>query len=737
MRNLYLIFLSCLFILSSFLARAYDRPNHFSFFTTSDFENTFELFDFGPLAPPVLTRGPYLQVGKQDSITIRWRTDIACDSKVTWGTVFGTYPNTFTDAVSTTEHIVRIGGLTADTKYWYTIGSTTTQLQATNTNYFLTLPLSNTTRKLRFLAIGDCGNASTNQTNVRNTFINYIGANDIDAMILLGDNAYSSGLDAEFQTEFFDIYKNDFLRYYKLYPAPGNHDYGNSSANTGLRNMPYHQNFTVPMAGEIGGVPSGVKNYYSFNVGDVHLVSLDSYGKDDANTTNLYDTTGAQATWLKADLAANTKKWTVAYFHHPPYTKTSHTSDTELDLVAVREKFIRILERFGVDLVLCGHAHGYERSYLLKGFYNTYASPLLDASFSVASHTATGNTQNAKYDATASSCPYAYNSGQYNHGTVYVVAGSAGQIGGTSAGYPQNCMYYSDATNGGCFYFEVDSNRLDAKFISYTTAPTPVIRDQFTIFKDVNRVNNITTNKNVPSTLKASWRGNYYWPSNGGATTQGVTIPNATTGSFVYTVQDASSGSCITDVFNVTVNNPLPISLISFNATLSNDKVLLEWKTAQEQNNKSFTIEKSTDGTHFTFFGKMNGNGTSSLTHNYQMIDYTPCDGVSYYRLSQTDYDGNTVYFDTRTIHYMSRNSFTAGFVNASSNNLNIIVNSSKDNNISVRVIDMQGKEIVKESFSMQAGSSTTRHLQLQPGVYVVVLTNNSGDRISNKVIVQ
>ena len=93
-----------------------------------------ELSTTDNFAPPVLTRGPYLQSGKQDSITIRWRTDIPCDTKITWGTVFGTYPNLLTDATSTTEHILRIGGLSADTKYWYTIGSTATQLQATNTN---------------------------------------------------------------------------------------------------------------------------------------------------------------------------------------------------------------------------------------------------------------------------------------------------------------------------------------------------------------------------------------------------------------------------------------------------------------------------------------------------------------------------------------------------------------------------------------------------------------------------
>ncbi len=494
--------------------------------------------------PAVLTRGPYLQVGTQTSIIIRWRTDIAENSRVQWGTVFGTYTGTVNSATSSTEHIVQISGLTADTKYWYTIGSSTQTLQATNTNYFLTLPPSNTTRKLRFIALGDCGNNSANQVDVKNTLINYVGSNDIDAMLLLGDNAYATGT-------------------------------GKTGATPAL-SMPYHLNFSVPSVGQNGGLASNVQNYYSFNIGDVHFISPDSYGKDDGNTTKLYDTSGAQATWLKADLAANTKRWTIAYFHHPPFTKTSHSSDYnggagELDMVAVREKFVRILERNGVDLNLCGHAHGYERSYLLKNFYNTYASPLEDVNFNAATHTATGNTQNGKYDGSSNSCAYAYNSGRYNHGSIYIVSSSAGQVSNASqaSGFLQNCMYYSYVyvNNGGSLYFEIDSNRLDVKFISYTTAPTPIVRDQFTIFKDVNKTQNIDVVLNNPITRTATWKGNYYWPSNGGATTRSVTLNNTVTGTFTYTVSDASSGSCIQDAFNITVWDALPVALRFFNAT--------------------------------------------------------------------------------------------------------------------------------------------------------------------------
>ena len=706
---------------------------HQNSLTSSDLFFDMELTGIGSSISS-LTRGPYLQVGKEDSITIRWRTDLPTDSKVTWGFSYGNYTNAKVLNELTTEHIVRIGGLTADRKYWYTIGSTTQTLQSAGSNYFLTLPRANTPRKLRFLALGDCGNASANQVNVKNTFLEFNGNNDVDAMILLGDNAYNSGTDEEYQAKFFDIYKDDILRNIKLYPAPGNHDYGNTTANTGLRNLPYHQIFNVPMAGEIGGVPSGVTNYYSFNIGDVHFISLDSYGKDDANTTTMYDTSGAQATWLKADLAANTKKWTVAYFHHPPYTKTSHTSDTEMDLVAIRERFVRILERNGVDLVLCGHSHGYERSYLLKGFYNTYASPLLDANFNSSTHTATGNLQNAKYDGTANSCAYAYNSGKYNHGSMYIVSGSAGQIGGTTAGYPQNCMYYSDVTNGGCLYFEVDSNRLDVKFISYATAPTPVIRDQFTIFKDVNKVQDIIIRPNTALTLSASWRGTYLWPNNGSATTQGVSVNTSTVGDYDYIVRDANN--CIRDSFHVIVTLPLPVTAGSFTATQVEDIVLLKWSTEQEINNRYFTIEKSVDGQHYSFLGKVDAAGNSTVTRNYQLTDTNPAYGSNYYRLSQTDMDGQRRNIEVKRVNVKSPKGFHMNIRQMGNGLLDITVFNKETGAVNLEVFDMLGRKRKDETFN--TGTQTIHtSLQLDKAAYIIKLTNGKAETITQKVIVE
>ena len=70
-----------------------------------------------------LTRGPYLQMGSQTAVTLRWRTDRATNSKFEAGTVYGKYSIKANNAALVTEHIIRITGLKPDTKYYYRFGS--------------------------------------------------------------------------------------------------------------------------------------------------------------------------------------------------------------------------------------------------------------------------------------------------------------------------------------------------------------------------------------------------------------------------------------------------------------------------------------------------------------------------------------------------------------------------------------------------------------------------------------
>jgi len=489
----------------------------------------------GAFTQTVLTRGPYMNMATQSSIIIRWRTDIATDSKVSYGTTAGSLTQSVTNNTLTTDHIVQLSNLAADTKYFYSVGSTSATLQGDVNNYFKTAPVLGSTQKVRILAMGDMGNNSTNQVNVRNAYLTYNGTNLTDIFMLMGDNAYNSGLDNEYQTNFFNIYKDNILKNHVLWPSPGNHDYANSSARQADHNIPYYDVFSLPANGQAGGVASGTEAYYSYNYGNIHFVSLDSYGWETGNT-RLYDTTGPQATWLKQDLAINTQRWTVVYFHHTPYTKGSHNSDTETELVKMRENVVPILERYKVDLVLCGHSHSYERSLLINGHYG------LESTFDPSLYAL--STSTAKYDGSTNSCPYVKNTTEVRNGIVYAVVGVSGQVGGSTTGYPHNAMSYSNVTNGGCLVIEIDNNRLDAKFL----CSDGVIRDNFTIMKEVNKTTDTTLTAGGSVTLTASWIGNYNWSN--GATTRSITVNPAANTS--YNVHD--NQSCLTDVFNVTVS---------------------------------------------------------------------------------------------------------------------------------------------------------------------------------------
>jgi hypothetical protein len=105
------------------------------------------------------------------------------------------------------------------------------------------------------------------------------------------------------------------------------------------------------------------------------------------------------------------------------------------------------------------------------------------------------------------------------------------------------------------------------------------------------------------------------------------------------------------------VNNSslaLPITLVSFNAKLLQDKVQLNWATANEFNNDFFTIEKSKDGKSWEEIGNINGAGTKNQLTNYTFYHSSPEFGVTYYRLKQTDFDGRYSYSDIVAVEFKS-----------------------------------------------------------------------------------
>ncbi|MFN8642401.1 MAG: metallophosphoesterase [Candidatus Binatia bacterium] len=305
--------------------------------------------------------------------------------------------------------------------------------------------------------MGDSGTGGAGARSVRDAYLGFAAGAPPDLWIMLGDNAYPSGTDAQYQSAVFDVYQA-FLATSALWPTFGNHD--GSSADSATQSGPYYDVFTLPAAAQAGGVASGTEAYYSFNVGRVHLVCLDSFESSRAANRPM-------ATWLAADLAAAAQAdWAVAFWHHPPYSKGTHDSDIETELVQMRQNLVPVLEAGGVDLVLTGHSHAYERSPLLDGHYGL--STTLQAAM----------VRDAGDGRVAGDGAYAKPGvGLAAHGgTVYVVAGSGAQADGGALDHPAMPFALDEL---GSLVLDVVGQTLSVRFLSDSGR----VRDAFTITK--------------------------------------------------------------------------------------------------------------------------------------------------------------------------------------------------------------------------------------------------------------
>ncbi len=276
--------------------------------------------------------------------------------------------------------------------------------------------------------------------------------------LMLGDNAYESGTDAEHQAAVFDMYPQ-LLRNTILWPTRGNHDLLYAGDNND-----YYDIFSMPTAGEAGGLASGTEAYYSFDFANIHFICLDSHESS-------LEPSGPMFTWMALDLAATSQDWIIAYWHHPPYSDGSHKSDDGNKnggrLRDMRENALPILEARGVDLVLSGHSHSYERSFLLDEHYDV--SSTLHDSMKVDAGDGSVLGDGAYHKPTLGPAPH--------EGAVYMVNGVGSAARRTTPNHP--VMVTSLGSTTGSVVLDINGNQLDAVFIDNTGIP----RDDFTIVK--------------------------------------------------------------------------------------------------------------------------------------------------------------------------------------------------------------------------------------------------------------
>ena len=281
---------------------------------------------------PALRRQPYLQQVGATAATIGWVTSDPANAKVTITTPAGAPVATVSAAVE--DYALRTAGenqvwsamtpLEPGTTYCYQIGDATQPM--TNRTGFKTAPASDSNEPVRFLAFGDSGGGGSDQYALMEQMYTV----PYDLIIHTGDVAYDSGTISQYEDNVFGVYA-DLFRNLPFFPASGNHDYKT------LQGAPFRDVFHLP--GDSG------EKWYSYDWGRVHFVALDTEAD--------YAT---QAAWLDADLAATLLPWKIIYLHKPPYSSGTHGSDTKL-----RSALAPVLKRHGVQLVLAGHDHNYER----------------------------------------------------------------------------------------------------------------------------------------------------------------------------------------------------------------------------------------------------------------------------------------------------------------------------------------------------------------------------------------
>ena len=431
---------------------------HQSSGASSDISFDLELRGGPSAGPPGLLRGPYLQLARPEAVTVRWRTDAPADSRLRYGPA----PDDLSQSISLPglrcEHEVEVGGLAPATRTYYEVGTGAAALAGGDADHFFaSAPPPGRRLPIRVWVVGDSGGANQDARDVRDAYLAFAGADLADLWLMLGDNAYETGTDEEYSAAVFGTYPQ-VLRNTVVWPSPGNHEFGASDSPS--QSGPYYEAFSLPTQAEAGGVPSGTEAYYSFDHGNVHFIALDSHDTDRSVGGPMY-------AWLLADLQATDKEWLIAFWHHPPYSKGSHDSDLESQLIQMRERFVPLLEDYGVDLVLTGHSHSYERSILIDGHYGA------SGTFSSA-HVVDGGDGDPDGPDGAYAKPVLVP--DPHQGAVYSVVGSSAQNGGGTLDHPVMAV---SIDYEGSLVLDVAGRQLDAAWID----KDGLVRDRFRILK--------------------------------------------------------------------------------------------------------------------------------------------------------------------------------------------------------------------------------------------------------------
>lgn len=186
----------------------------------------------------------------------------------------------------------------------------------------------------------------------------------------------------------------------------------------------------------------------------------------------------------------------------------------------------------------------------------------------------------------------------------------------------------------------------------------------------------------------------------------------------------------------------LPVSLTSFTAAIVHGKVVLNWATASEKDNKAFVLERSIDAVHFKAVQNVAGQGTTTVTQTYSTTDTAPLAGTIYYRLKQIDFDGAFEYSKIISVEKKAvakaELTIEAAYPNPFQDQISVKVDGSSNETVYLQLVDLNGKVVASEQAQVLSG---TNQLQLQGlakmqnGIYILKI--NQGSQTSTQRLVK
>lgn len=282
---------------------------------------------------------PYIQNTTASGVTVMWQSDIPARAVVTVS--YARQSVEHTTHIAKRFHEVRVSGLRADTEYIYSVGllsslDESAQPSAREEYTFRTFP--SRPRPLRFLVYGDTRTRPDKHAEVANAMA---AEKNIDFVLHTGDLVADGRRLREWPEQFLGPAAN-LMRGVPVFCVLGNHE----------RASPYYyQYMSLPMN----------EQWYSFTVGDVHVVGLDSCSD--------FDVGSQQYEWLISDLDAHRHvRWKFVFMHHPTYTSGNHGGvgddrlPVEKPIRVARRLMPELARRYRIAAFFAGHDHAYERS---------------------------------------------------------------------------------------------------------------------------------------------------------------------------------------------------------------------------------------------------------------------------------------------------------------------------------------------------------------------------------------